>query len=119
MRATAVRVSLREPPSGGSGVNGGPVPPRFSKEKVLQRSLGIVAGAALAVVLFAGCGHGTLVTSGPGPTPTPFPPHVASEYLVPTAAAKPFWAVSAFSSIWFTETAAGKIGQLTASAAPL
>ncbi len=75
-------------------------------------ALASLAGA-FAAVLLAACGKTTPITSGtatPAPTITPF---VSSEYPTQTSAAQPGGIVTGpNSSLWFTETAVNKIGQL-------
>ena len=82
----------------------------------MQRTLGLLAGAVMGVLL-AGCGNGTVIGSGSAPTPTPFPPQVANEYAIPTAASKPGGIVKGSDgALWFTEIATSKIGRLSQSA---
>jgi virginiamycin B lyase len=72
-----------------------------------------LALAFLAVGFLAACGKGTPITSGtatPAPTPTP---GVTSQYPIPTASSKPMGiALGSDGNLWFTETAASKIGTL-------
>lgn len=50
-------------------------------------SVGILA--ASAALAMAGCGHGTVIGSGPIPTPTPVVPSVTNEFATTTANAQP------------------------------
>ena len=82
----------------------------------MKRTLGMFAGA-IAAALLSACGNPTPITSGTPAPPTPFPPQVSSEYPLLTAAAQ----VTGISkgldgSVWFTETAANKIGRLSSTA---
>lgn len=81
----------------------------------MKRRLASFAGAVVAVLL-AGCGNATPITSG---TPTPAPtitPFVSSEYSIPTASSQPSGIVAGINNLWFTETAADRIGMLNSSA---
>ena len=90
---------------------------RNPEENILQRTLGLLAGA-LAAVLLAGCGNSTPIGSTAPATPTPFPQGVSNEYAIPTAASNPGDLVKGpDGSVWFTEIAANKIGKLSQSAA--
>ena len=84
----------------------------------MQRTLGFLAGAALVVAVFAGCGKGTVINgSTVTPTATPVVPHTTSEYTVPTAASQPFdIAKGPDGSLWFTETIGNKIAKLDETA---
>jgi len=72
--------------------------------------------AFLAVAFLSACGGGTPVTSGtatPAPTPTP---GVTSQYPIPTASSLPMGiTLGSDGNLWFTESAASKIGTLTAN----
>ena len=82
----------------------------------LKHTLASLAGA-VAAMLLAACGNTTPVTAGsptPAPTITPF---VSSEYPTQTANAQPGGIVTGpNSSLWFTETAVNKIGELNTQA---
>jgi streptogramin lyase len=80
----------------------------------LRRSVGLGAISILCALTFAGCGGKTVIGSGPLPTPSPVPPNVSFEYKVPTASAAPAAIVTGRDGfLYFTETAASQIGQLT------
>src|SRR5579884_627199 len=80
----------------------------------MRRSAGPAASLFLTVLALQGCGHGTLIGSGPLPTASPIIPSVTNEFAVPTANSQPGGITSAPDGfLYFAEQAAGKIGQVT------
>jgi virginiamycin B lyase len=73
----------------------------------------VCASAILVAGLLTACGKGTTLTAGTASPPPPFNPGVTSEYPIPTASSRPAGVtLGADGSIWFTEMAKSKIGQL-------
>lgn len=84
----------------------------------MRRSAGLAASFFLTALALAGCGHGSVIGSGPLPTPTPIVPSVINEFAVPTANAKPSGITLARDSfLYFTEQGAGNIGQVSSGGA--
>lgn len=80
----------------------------------MRRSAGLAAALFFTALGLAGCGHGTVIGSGPLPTAKPVPPSVAAEYTVPTANAAPAGLTSARDGFdYFGEENAGNIGQIS------
>lgn len=68
----------------------------------LKAGLGILA--ASASLALAGCGHGTVIGSGPLPSPTPVIPSVSNEFATTTANAQPAGiTVGSDGFLYFTE----------------
>ncbi|HKE37174.1 MAG TPA: hypothetical protein VKB39_07075, partial [Candidatus Baltobacteraceae bacterium] len=69
----------------------------------------------LAAALLAACGKGTPLTSGTATPGPPYVPNVSSEYTIPTSNAHPLGLAvnQSTDEIWFTESKASKIGELT------
>ncbi|HKU67465.1 MAG TPA: hypothetical protein VJP85_06810, partial [Candidatus Baltobacteraceae bacterium] len=80
----------------------------------MRRSAGLAASLFVTALALAGCGHRTVIGSGPLPTPTPVVASVTNEFALPTAGSKPSGIVSARDGfLYFTELGAGNIGQIT------
>lgn len=78
----------------------------------MRRSAALPASLVFTALALAGCGHGTVIGSGPLPTPTPIVPSVTNEFTVPTANSSPFGITEGRDGfLYFTEKTAGKIGQ--------
>ncbi len=84
----------------------------------MRRSAGLAASLFLTALALAGCGHGTVIGSGPLPTPTPVVPSVTNEFAVTTAGSKPSGITNGRDGfLYFTELNAGNIGQMSTGGA--
>lgn len=80
----------------------------------MRPSAGLAASLFLTALALGGCGHGTVIGSGPLPTATPIVPSVTNEFAVTTANSQPgSIATGRDTYLYFTEQAAGNIGQIT------
>ena len=59
--------------------------------------------AATAALALAGCGHGTVIGSGPLPTPTPAVPHISNEFAVAANSQPQGIAAGTDGFLYFTE----------------
>jgi virginiamycin B lyase len=84
----------------------------------MRPSAGLAASLFLTALALSGCGHGTVIGSGPSPTPTPIAPHVLNEYTIPTANSSPWTITTGVDGyLYFTENGASKIGRMSTGGA--
>ena len=82
----------------------------------MKYSLARFAGAVAAALVLGGCGNTTPITSGTATPAPPYVPNVSAEYPALTSGSQPSGITKTATSLWFTEEASDKIGELDETA---